>query len=111
MKNDDVDDAERDVRNAQARVSLREMGHEQYPGPIEKYRAELAAAEARLEGLRNGTIPALTREDKEARHAERRREIVRAYAARLASAGEDASWVDVEGAGGRYDAREDEEEV
>lgn len=106
---DDVDEAERDVQSGSARVSLALMGHGDCRGSVEECRAELAAAEARLEGLRSGTIPALTAEDKEARHSERRREIVRAYAARLVAAGVDASWVDIEGAGGLYDAGEDEE--
>jgi hypothetical protein len=106
---DDVYDTERDVREARACVNLAEMGHEGYRRPIEEYRAELAALETRLEGLRNGTIPALTGADKEARHAERRREIVRAYAARLVAAGVDASWVDIEGAGGSYACADGEE--
>ncbi len=72
----------------------------------DEFAAKVVELEARVAGMRDGKVPAFTQAQKEARHAERRREIVRAYAARLEAAGHDASWVDVAGAGGRFASEE-----
>jgi hypothetical protein len=61
----------------------------------DEYRAKGAALEARLAGMRDGSIPALTEAQKVTRHAALRREIVLTYKARLEAAGHDASWVEV----------------
>ena len=117
--NDDMGEAESAAKSADFWVATaerleREGSTETMPvaaSDLPRLRTALAEARERLEGLRNGTIPALTGKEKAARHAERRREIVLAYRNRLVAAGVDASWVDIEGAGGGYDDEENDEEA
>lgn len=95
----DEEMAEEDVRDARGRLRFIESGitpPAEY-GTLAEEQAALAAAEARLAGMKAGTIPCLTEEEKRARHSEQCEAIVAAYRARLESAGIDASWAELPG--------------
>jgi hypothetical protein len=95
---DDFDRAERDLESARNCAAIARTGHRAgvfTAAELAERDAEAAGAERHLAAIRSGAIPALTEAQKMSQHAARRRSIILAYKARLASAGRDASWVEV----------------
>jgi hypothetical protein len=94
---DDFRQAEREVesaRNCLAMVSNARDGVFSAEDRAAE-RKRLEAAEQHLAAIRAGKVPAFTAAQKAARQEAVRRDIVLAYKARLVSAGQDVSWVEV----------------
>lgn len=104
----DLELAQEEATSAVARVHLAEMGVKGYEGPIEQYRAAALAAEERVTGMKAGTVAALSREQKDARHEAQRRQLVADYRDRLARDGMDVRWIEIPSS--MQEVRRDDEE-